>query len=132
MKKQMIFVALIMALFMAVPFFASADSVTLHPYTLSLLDEPFEGLYTGEMRDEVPDGYGIFVVTLPEEGRSWHYIGSWKDGLMDGEGATYWENGSMEIGTYKNGRLILGYFNYDGIRLKVYNEETDNSLSPLK
>ena len=101
---------------------AAADSVAQANYELTLLEETYIGKYTGETLNGVPDGYGVFVTANPN-GRGWHYIGYWKDGLMEGEGATYWEDGSLEIGTYREGRLIFGYFNYDGVRLMIYTED---------
>ena len=103
---------------------AVAESVTQKPYELVVESESRIGKYTGNMVNGKPEGYGIFTTTNPN-GFSWHYIGNWKNGLMHGEGAIYWEDGSLEIGEYDNGVFVFGYFNYDGADLALY---SDNSI----
>ena len=108
---------------------ALAESVTQQLYELVVDGESRIGKYTGDMKDGIPEGYGIFVTTNPS-GYSWHYIGNWKAGLMHGEGATYWEDGSLEIGEYENGHFIFGYCYYDGVDLELYSAAPmDRSLA---
>ena len=57
------------------------DGSTADIVTMGLGDEPFIGLYTGEVSDGVPNGRGISSGTL--QGR---YVGEWKDGLKHGWG----------------------------------------------
>ena len=42
------------------------------------------------------------------EGVLWRYIGEWKDGLPNGTGTIYYDNCSIETGTYKDGILQVG------------------------
>ncbi len=107
---------------------ALAESVTQMNYELRLDEESRIGKYTGNIKNGKPDGYGIFVTTNPN-GFSWHYIGDWQDGVMHGEGATYWEDGSLEIGSYENGHFVFGYCSYDGADLMLYVAESfDRSI----
>lgn len=107
---------------------AAAESVTQMNYELKIDEESRIGKYTGNIKNGKPDGYGIFATTNPN-GFSWHYIGDWQDGLMHGEGATYWEDGSLEIGSYENGHFVFGYCSYDGADLMLYVAESfDRSI----
>lgn len=108
---------------------AYAESVTQHLYELVVDGESRIGKYTGDMENGVPEGYGIFETTNPN-GYSWHYVGYWHAGLMHGEGAIYWEDGSLEIGEYDNGNFVFGYYNYDGADLALYSATLfDRSLT---
>ena len=107
---------------------ALAESVTQMNYELKIDEESRIGKYTGNIKNGKPDGYGVFVTTNPN-GFSWHYIGDWQDGLMHGEGAIYWEDGSLEIGSYENGHFVFGYCSYDGADLMLYVAESfDRSI----
>ena len=93
--------AFALLLFVALLFsIAYAESVTRMEYRLSFKDAYIDGLYTGEIQGGIPQGFGIFEAQSPD-GTNCHYIGEWKDGLMSGQGSTYWSNGSIEIGEYK-------------------------------
>lgn len=87
---------------------ASAEAVVQMPYTLVTADFSRDGLYTGEVYNGIPDGYGLFE-SYNSDNIRWHYVGYWMDGLMDGEGATYWDDGAMEVGIYSMGEMIEGY-----------------------
>ena len=102
---------------------ALAESVTQANYELTIDDQTRIGKYTGNIENDVPNGYGIFETTNPN-GFSWHYIGQWQDGLMHGDGAIYWEDGSLEIGTYESGHFVFGYCSYDGADLMLYAAES--------
>ena len=119
MKKIICIILIVLLSFSA----ALAESVTQRPYELVMEEGSRIGKYTGNMVNGKPEGYGIFVTTNPN-GYSWHYIGNWKDGLMHGEGAVYWEDGSLEIGEYEYGRFIFGYYSYDGADLALYSSGT--------
>lgn len=124
MKKIVCGVLAILLLFSI----ALAESVTQMNYELTIDDQTRIGKYTGNIENGVPDGYGIFVTTNPN-GFSWHYIGDWQDGVMHGEGATYWEDGSLEIGSYEYGHFVFGYCSYDGADLMLYTAESlDRSI----
>ena len=114
------FICVVLIVFLTVSV-AVAESVTQKPYELIVDGESRIGKYTGNMVNGRPEGYGVFATTNPN-GFSWHYIGNWKNGLMHGEGAIYWEDGSLEIGEYEEGRFIFGYYNYDGADLELYSD----------
>ena len=124
MKKLVCSILALMLLFSI----ALAESVTQMNYELRVGEEVRIGKYTGNIENGQPNGYGIFVTTNPN-GFSWHYIGDWQDGLMHGEGATYWEDGSLEIGSYEYGSFVFGYCSYDGADLMLYTAESfDRSI----
>lgn len=117
--KKTIAVIVILCLSVSVSF---AETVVKVPYTTFVDGNERNGEYTGEMIGDMAFGYGIFT-TGNENGFKWHYIGSWVDGLMNGQGATYWEDGSIEIGEYENGKFVFGYCNYDGLELEPFVDE---------
>lgn len=109
MKKLFI----VFALLVIVAFPASAeeetkDVVARISYTVEFTDVARTGEYTGETTNGVPDGFGVFVATN-DNGIQYHYIGEWKDGAMFGQGGTYWDSGTMHIGTYDKNNMIAGY-----------------------
>ncbi len=125
MRKLVSVLMAVLLLFSA----ALAESVTQMDYQLTIDDQTRAGKYTGNIENGRPQGYGIFVTASPN-GFSWHYIGNWQDGLMHGEGATYWEDGSLEIGYYETGHFISGFCSYDGADLMLYTaESSDRSMA---
>lgn len=69
----------------------------------------YSGEYTGQADSNgIPFGFGVFISKTPVEGELWHYIGYWQDGLPEGEGAIYFENGNMQKGTFLKGELAEG------------------------
>lgn len=124
MKRIICFVLTLILLFS----FAAAESVTQRSYELVVDGQSRLGKYTGDMVNGVPEGYGIFATTNPN-GFSWHYVGYWKNGLMDGQGGTYWEDGSLEIGEYEEGHFVFGYYNYDGVDFELFSPDPTRSLT---
>lgn len=59
------------------------------------------GLYTGTMKDGLPDGEGSFTTENTEQ-QEWTYTGTWVAGHFEGQGASVWEDGWREEGTYAN------------------------------
>lgn len=86
---------------------AAAEVVSQRPYTLVTSEYTRNGLYSGEVKNGKPEGYGLFCA-INDDGVAWHYVGYWSDGLMHGQGGTYWDNGSVEIGEYRSGLLLQG------------------------
>lgn len=110
--------------------YATAENVIKYPYELSFQDYTLTGEYTGELGTEaLPDGYGVFETSTPD-GIACHYIGMWKDGLMNGEGATYWADGSLEFGEYRDGFFIIGKYNYNGLKLLTASADGEETLNP--
>lgn len=67
------------------------------------------GTYTGEVdSSSIPYGHGLFESNSKKDDVLWRYIGEWKDGLPNGEGAIYYDNCTIEAGTFENGELIKG------------------------
>ena len=84
---------------------ASADSVTQkHFVCLNWVGE-----YTGQVDSNgVPFGYGVFVSDDPINNTLWHYIGVWENGVPQGEGAMYFEDGTIHKGLFSGGELVDG------------------------
>lgn len=125
MKKAFALFLFILMLFSA----ACAENVTRQPYNLAIRDTTIPGLYTGETADGIPNGYGLFEMQAPD-GTDCHYIGEWKDGIMHGSGAMYWNDGSLEIGKYSNGIFVTGRYNYNGLKLLTAKADGDETLNP--
>ena len=92
----------------------TAESVTRTPYTADWGGEEITGLYTGDMVNGLPEGFGVLEIG-EDNGQNpcaFHYIGLWREGLPSGEGALYWENGDRETGIFRDGVL------YNGTRVK--------------
>jgi hypothetical protein len=62
------------------------------------------GLYTGTMKDGLPDGEGSFITENTEQ-QQWTYTGTWVAGHLEGQGASVWEDGWRDEGTYANDML---------------------------
>lgn len=102
-------ISLILVITMILSIFpaAIAENVAQKTYTVMTNEYTRQGTYTGEMKNGKPHGFGVFVAEN-DSGIGWHYVGSWKEGLMSGQGGTYWDDGSVEIGIYENGIFIDG------------------------
>lgn len=112
MKKANGFLAVFFILLIVIAS-ACSEPVTRSHYVF--LD--YSGEYTGSVdTNGIPFGYGLFVCDTPISGEAWHYIGMWEDGLPEGEGAIYYENGNMDKGTFSRGLLVTGYrFSISGL-----------------
>ncbi len=89
--------------------------------TLALSFGEYEGSYTGEVKDGLPNGFGRFDSVEPN-GEVWYYEGDWVNGHMEGQGVTAWDDGWVEEGTYAN-----DYLNGEGKKTdngKPYHEGT--------
>ncbi len=91
--------------------FAAAAGACAEPVTrIRYVFLDYSGEYTGSVdTNSIPFGYGLFVCDAPLTGDPWHYIGMWENGLPEGEGAVYYENGNIEKGTFSKGVLIDGF-----------------------
>ena len=110
--------------------FSAAWKIYIANYTGRSVITDSDGLYTGDMQDGVPQGFGVFEAESPD-GTYCHYIGEWKDGLMSGQGSTYWSDGSIEIGQYEEGRFVSGSFNYNGLQLIKASKAGEETLNPF-
>ena len=109
----------------------TAESVTRAPYSADWGGEEIAGLYTGDMVNGLPEGFGVLEIS-EEDGqnlRACHYIGLWQEGLPSGEGAMYWENGDRETGIFRDGVLYNGTRVKDGRETAVINGETANTAA---
>lgn len=85
---------------------ACAETVAKRKYVF----QDWPGEYTGQADSNgIPFGFGVFVSELPMDGELWHYIGDWVDGLPEGEGAIYYEDGTISKGIFSQGILIEGF-----------------------
>ena len=142
MKKML---ALLLVLCMALPCMVSAEESTKEmvvqmTYIVKMPDVIREGLYTGEVQNGVPHGYGVFTATN-DEGVNWHYLGYWVKGEMFGNGGHYWDDGTVWVGTFAKNDFTTGdMFSYPSahvwadyrikkdncVKMKVY--RTDGSI----
>ena len=125
MKKALSMLLFLLLLFTA----AFAENVSRLPYDLAVRGITISGLYSGETTNGIPDGYGLFETQTPD-GTPCHYIGEWKDGIMQGSGSMYWNDGSLEIGEYSNGIFVTGKYNYNGLTLLTAKADGDETLNP--
>ena len=101
MRKKKIALLFIICLCLSLSGCSRDDEMTLH---LSYGDRT--GTYSGEVNDEgIPHGIGKFSSQNPE-GVKWVYEGNFVNGHFEGEGKTTWEDGEIEIGTYKDDTII--------------------------
>lgn len=49
---------------------------------------------------------------------------------MQGSGAMYWDDGSLEIGEYSGGIFSSGRYNYNGLKLLTAKADGDETLNP--
>lgn len=87
--------------------FSIAESVTRMPYTVVFSDSVREGLYTGDIQNGIPDGFGVFEA-VNDEGEAWHYIGDWSKGQLSGEGRMVWDSGQIKIGKFAANEFVSG------------------------
>ncbi len=124
MKRVLILIAFALLLFSV----GCAENVSRMEYSLSIRGFTLSGYYTGEVTDGKPDGYGIYETQAPD-GTPCHYIGNWKSGIMHGSGATYWNDGSLEIGEYHHGAFVSGKYNYNGRVLLLVDTKAEISVN---
>ena len=109
MKKLVLFFLSLVLLLPSAYAEEAPETVSQMTYVLKMPDVIREGLYTGEIKDGLPNGFGVFV-TENSEGDQWHYIGAWENGAMCGDGGTYWESGQANVGTYADNTMVSGYY----------------------
>jgi len=103
---------------------SSAESIARMHYVF----QDWVGEYTGQVdSNKIPFGYGLFVSATPKDGELWHYIGTWENGLPEGEGAVYFENGNMLKGFFSGGELIEG-LSYSVTGLSAVQVKMDRSM----
>ncbi len=84
-----------------------------------------EGLYTGEIEDGVPEGYGEFSANIDA---GWSYSGAWQNGLMHGEGVMTYPN-SIFQGTFSEGKMNGDFEVYAGKTLRYRGGIYDGKLN---
>jgi len=101
-------IAFIVALVCFVSSFALAEEMVAGcEITLHLPYGDRTGIYTGEIKDGIPHGYGCFE-TQNLSGVTWIYAGYFVNGVFDGEGQTIWGTTRYEYGKYDDGLLAEG------------------------
>lgn len=96
-KRIWFWILVVIATFIALAIIANVlvptYSVEDKPVTLDLNNMgTCEGVYTGEMDDELPEGEGTFICTS-DNGGEWSYSGTWKNGQMTGYGTYAYSDG---------------------------------------
>ena len=110
-----------------------SETVAQMTYMVKMPDVIREGKYTGEVKNGVPHGYGVFV-TKNSSNVEWHYIGQWENGVMCGQGGQYWEIGKSMVGTYVNNSMVSGRI-YDETSFNVwvdYSEVDDGAYRGIE
>ncbi len=79
--------------------------------TIPLASGERSGTYTGEVKNDKPDGNGKFE-SKNTQGAVWTYEGGFKDGTFDGQGKMVFPNQSYE-GTFEKGNFVQGSFIYE-------------------
>ena len=93
MMKKTLALLISMCLILTCCTIAIAESVSRMHYVFG----DWVGEYTGQVdSNKIPFGYGLFESSTPKDGEKWHYIGNWENGMPEGEGAIYFENGNIE------------------------------------
>ena len=77
----------------------AADGKTI-PYELEWQGNAYQGTYTGEISEGIPDGKGIFE----SENGTLQYEGQWESGFFQGNGVVSYGNGIIEEGDYWYGK----------------------------
>ncbi len=77
-----------------------------HNCSVRFADGSREGIYTGEMYDEVPEGNGSFSYVI--EGRHITYNGEFTKGEITGFGTMLFKDGSRHVGFFEQG-VLDGY-----------------------
>lgn len=80
---------------------SNSTSVTNKEITINFCFGERSGIYSGELLNDLPNGYGTFT-SSNEAGDSWTYEGNWLNGHFQGQGATTWSSGNKHIGEYSN------------------------------
>lgn len=80
------------------------NAVENESMTLTFSFGTYEGVYTGEVQDGLPHGFGTFE-SWESSDIEWYYEGDWVNGHMEGQGITEWIDGWVEEGTYANDYL---------------------------
>lgn len=104
MKKVMIVSALMCFLLGCGPAEEGEDYVIEKQMTLNFDYGERQGIYTGEIKNSLPDGVGTFS-SKNDEGVEWTYTGEWKNGKMEGNGCSDFESGQKFYGEYSEGEL---------------------------
>lgn len=104
MKKVMIVSALMCLLLGCSSVEEGEDYVIEKQVTLKFDYGERQGIYTGEIKNNLPDGVGTFS-SENDEGVEWTYTGEWKKGKMEGEGCTDFGNGQKHYGEHSEGEL---------------------------
>lgn len=102
------------------------ETVSEQTITVNMDYDSGEGIYTGEVKDGIPNGYGRFEMVSSDSGSSWNYEGQWENGIISGEGVM--TTGSFVFsGTFQSG-LLNGYCELFGNGILLYKGMCLNSM----
>ena len=95
--------------------------------TLDFAFGQMTGTYTGSLLNGLPSGSGKFTTTNDTDVQ-WTYAGNWKDGHLQGDGTTTWNDGWSESGTYTDDYLVVGesFWNTKLLYRGTYSKEKYN------
>ena len=69
---------------------------------VTIMGEQIEGIYSGEVEDKLPNGEG----TVEADNGKYKYIGSWKNGIIEGKCAIYEDGNLLYRGNFVDGILV--------------------------
>lgn len=105
MKRLSVLPVVLLVAVLVLTSVASAGSIVNMPFVWG----DWSGYYTGEVdSNNIPYGHGLFESITLRNNETWRFIGEWKDGLPNGDGAIYYDDCSIDTGTFQNGELIKG------------------------
>lgn len=58
--------------------------------------------------NSIPFGFGVFFSETLMNEVTWHYVGTWENGVPEGEGTIYFEDGSIYKGKFTGGVFTEG------------------------
>jgi len=82
----------------------ASETVVAQTITVSMEYDSGEGVYTGEVKDGVPNGQGSFEMVTSDNGLSWRYEGQWENGEITGEGVMM-QDSLVFTGGFRGGLL---------------------------
>ncbi len=102
--KQIVF---ILSIFFLAPPIYSQETGELYRYKtssgfkwMSIKKEKYRRKYKGEIKNGIPDGFGIQTYKNADT-----YFGEHRNGFPNGKGRAIYNDGAMYLGEYKNGKF---------------------------
>ena len=116
--------------------FSGAGTIDTNIYTVRFTDGVVRtGKYVGDVCNGLAEGEGTFTA-VNDEGTSYTYVGTWKNGLYSGYGVQRWESDTYtEMGSFVDGEFFpkpVEFFSSKGTRPESTYTISNNALEFLK